>query len=240
MCRGSELDRFRAMVANLPKHATIIVIGSDKNLPNLAPMLKERKYFVFARIPINMGEMIETDILAKIKMPTISDEGAYFIPSDHEFSLAEICFKGEVREISSHAMIISSPYPVGNFGLAHMRCQGLSDLLGRNPYVKITNVTKAEGGEQTGYLIECHFCDVEARETKSAPQTIDPLQVSAIRHETVPQVIQSSQERKRPQSKLASYLLSLILLTIFIFFVVNYLQTPLTFLARWVPDLLHK
>ncbi|MGE4209968.1 MAG: hypothetical protein AB7F87_12405 [Oligoflexales bacterium] len=159
-CKGEYLDRFRTMEQNLPKHCAIVVVGSQRSQPE-SLHVKRRVHFL-NRIPKNLEEVLLKQVLDFSKLPSLADTGAFFIPSDHEFSLAELDVQAEIRTWSDSGLTLIARSHIGNFALAQVKCKELEAQFGTAPYIKVINV-QPDPNERGAYVVEAQFCAVPNR-----------------------------------------------------------------------------
>ncbi len=178
LCRGESLDRFRAMISNLPETTSIVVVGSDKEVSTIRANIGRRRLFFLKRIPLNLDQMVFNEFLGpNYQKATLADKDAAFIPYDHEFSLAELNISARVEALHPDGAIISVPHEIGNYGLTRIKSPALEKLLGRNPYAKITGLTYGDDGTESAmpFQLECQFCDITAEQRDLLAKNMDHL-----------------------------------------------------------------
>ncbi len=157
---GDNRPRFVDMVQVLPKEATILIIGDEELANQLQNLVGGRRICTLKRIPMDLQSYITTKVIS----PNVNklNPEVYNIPSDHEFSLAEIKFPAVLKKLHPTLAVMTVPHPVGIYGLARIESPLLKRVVGRYPYSKIAATYSGTevDDKKFPYVMECYFCDV--------------------------------------------------------------------------------
>jgi hypothetical protein len=182
-CKGAFLERFRTMEQNLPKHCAIVVVGSQRNQQET--LQSKRRIHYLTRIPKNLDEVLLRQVLDYNKLPSLADPGALFIPSDHEFSLAELGVEAEIQKWGRAGLTFVTRNHIGNFALARVQCQEIEQEFGTAPYIKLTDV-RPHPEFKDRFVVEAQFCAMPQRtRPPQSSQSDAPQAKPEIARETV-------------------------------------------------------
>lgn len=176
LCRTEHQDRCRAMIKNMPDHCGLVVIGQDKDLGAIRTFLGERPLYVLKRLPVDLETIVLEEFLVNVKNRRDRQQNdSFHIPSEHEFSLAEINVPAQIESLSDHSCEITVPFELGNFGLARVKFAPFKKLFDRYPYSKIASISYEENPRvpRHHYRLVCRFCDLSTSDLKQMNMLLD-------------------------------------------------------------------
>ena len=164
MCQPRELATLKELLHGLSPDTRLMVIGPQscsKELTHLAP---GHRIFELAKIPVNLPDVIQKRMFEQgLPKPHARIEpDAIYIPSDSDYSNAEIQLAARMTSIHPTAVQFHLPYPAGNFGLCRVDSPFLNKLVNQKIYVKITDayVEPKRTESDFQYVIETVFCNI--------------------------------------------------------------------------------
>lgn len=205
LCIGTNQPRFGEMLKSLPRATKIVILGDSVMLNQIQTLAGDRKLYNIKRIPVNLREQVVKDIL-NLNIHT-ADASKWFIPAEHEFSLAEIKFPALLKRLHPDLAVMAVPHPVGIYGLARIESSLLKAITTRFPYSKISasysgpNLDK----DRFPYMMECYFCDIPLNERKTLGRALEKmfsqeLAGIALDDQTlIQEVLAEEQQRQQPQ-----------------------------------------
>ena len=170
----NHADRFNQMLRVLPKSTTILVIGDNDTVQRLSALCDGRQLLAINRIPVNLREYV----LEKLQSTRDEvDQESSYLPSEHEFSLAELKFPSRLIRLHPILSMMAVPHPVGLYGLARMESEILKKITDRYPYGKIVKTYKDQrlGSRDFPYIIECYFCDISPEDRKDLGKALSTI-----------------------------------------------------------------
>ena len=173
LCCGESMELYRTMVTNLSPTCTIIILGNSDNFNVLKTLAGGRKLLAIKRIPVNFSSFID-DLLkespqndSENSYSQANQNDTYYIPADHEFSLAEIKMSARLLLIHPSMAKVALPYQVGNFGICRIESKAIKEITYRFPYSKIAASYHDPLAETADFpnITECHFCNIGEKES---------------------------------------------------------------------------
>ena len=161
LCSGDHQNRFREMVLNLPKKARIVLVGGGADPVALKNLAGGRELIHLKRIPVNLQQTILNDILKRGDEEPAAHDG-WYIPADHEFSLAELNMSCTLTAVHPVCLEITSRYPAGVFGLTRIESPFIRQVLGRDPWAKIIHISEDKINDRiVSWRLMCYFSDLD-------------------------------------------------------------------------------
>lgn len=140
LCLEEGGERFAAMMANLQEQTTVIILGKIPDFTEVQNAWPQQRVIQFARLPATLAQqIINRYIPLRQTVREADDKSGANIASPHRFSRAEISFTARLQRIHPQATQLALPFPIGNFALCRIDSPLLRRMIGRHPYVKLTN-----------------------------------------------------------------------------------------------------
>ena len=140
LCLEDGGERFAAMMTNLQEQTTVVIIGKMPDFAAVQAAWPKLRVIQHARLPTTFGERVLTRYLPiRQTVREVDDKSGVNIASQHPFSRAEIVFPARLKRIHPQVAQLALTFPVSNFALCRIDSPLLRKMIGRPPYIKLTN-----------------------------------------------------------------------------------------------------
>jgi hypothetical protein len=178
LCIDENSARFEQMMQVLNDSTTVLIFGKHEQVSNLRQRYADRKILSFHKIPKNLAETVLTRFMPAHggRIEGLADDASH-LSADSPYSLAELSFPARLMHIHPHAAGIALPHLVGDFALCRLDSPLLRRILGRNPYIKFTEIY-ADGRSHRGdfpHLADGYLADLNQNDRQALSQGLIAL-----------------------------------------------------------------
>lgn len=167
LTQGPHEDRFKQMLQTVKSNVPVIIIGSHLNSDTLKEKYPNNRLLLLKKV----SDTFETNVLEKI-LQSISEEkgtsdlGAIHFPQTDPTSHAEVSIPARLMQLHPKVAHFTIPYKVEKFGLARLESPVIRKLIGKNPWVKITETYRnhREHAAPFVYSSESFIADINRNE----------------------------------------------------------------------------
>jgi len=190
LCLEEGGERFAAMMSSLQEQTTVVIIGRLPDFAAVQAAWPKLRVIQHARLPTTFGQQVVNRYLPiRQTVREADDHSGANIASQHPFSLAEISFPARLKRIHPQAAQLALTFPISNFALCRIDSPLLRKMIGRHPYIKLTNTYQDTHPLASPFvhLVEGYLADLHPAEQAQVGQGL----VRMIGH-SIEQVSQSS------------------------------------------------